>query len=130
MKRIDINKRYSFEYYDDLIVYMIENGYMLETGEIYHISFELAKGDEELMRAVVDLLENFSGEDYDKHVALLKLINKEFRFFTVEVGNLWGYGFECENKEVAKYLIKLSKTIKHNKKMKNLNEFKEQLEAN
>ena len=32
--KIDIQKRYSFEYYDDLIAFMIDNNYDLDHGDL------------------------------------------------------------------------------------------------
>jgi len=119
--KIDIQKRYSFKHYDDLIIYMIDNGYELEHGDLWHIFNNMYKTKSlkynRLGMAIIYLLDELKGE---KRERLVDLLNKSFDYAYA----FKYYSYRCNNALVAKYLIQLEKQLRHNKKNEALDEFK------
>lgn len=110
--KIDIQKRYSFKSYNSLIAYIIENGYELEYGDLFHIFnnayAKKSKKYNDVGIAVVYLLDELKGEEQEKLVALL---NKHFEFKQLSNNS---YCFRCINNLIAEYLIKLEQKTRKN----------------
>ena len=108
--KIDIQKRYSFKYYDDLIEYMITNHYELNGSDLRHIFNKMkateSKSYNNLGCAIIYLLDELKEEKYDR---LIDLLNKCFEYKIVD-GN---YIYICNNQLIAKYLINLEDQLRN-----------------
>ena len=105
--KIDIRKRYSFKYVDDLILYMLENGLYLEHGDLWHIFNNMntkkpSNKYNKLGSAIVYLLNECEGS-VKEH--LVQVLNKHFDYLSY--GKT--YEYICNNKLIEQYLIKLEK---------------------
>lgn len=111
--KINIQERYSFKYYDDLIAYMIENKYFLEHGDLWHIynNIPATKSHKynNLGSAIIYLIDELKEAKRDR---LDELLNKCFEYERIGVNR---YRYECKSQLIAKYLIELEKQLrKHN----------------
>ena len=108
--KIDIRKRYSFKYYNDLIEYMINNHYELEHGELWHIFNNMRATKSatynKLGMAIIYLLDELKGEKRDR---LVNLLNKSFEYKIIN----GCYVYICSNELIAKYLINLEKKLRY-----------------
>ena len=108
--KIDIRKRYSFKYYDDLIAYMIDNNYDLEHGDLWHIfnNMPATKSHKynKLGMAIIYLIEELKDE---KRNRLIELLNNCFEYKRINVNR---YMYECKSELVSKYLINLEKQLR------------------
>ena len=120
--RLDEVERLGFGSSHERVKYIVNCGYVLESEDVFYIaSTNLVSGSKKLINAVVKLLNLFKGE-HEKQVKLLKLVNEEFDFYVFKdlFDETEGFGYKCKNKEVAKHLIKLSKTLEKQKTTKNI----------
>ena len=122
--KIDIRKRYSFEYCDDLISYMIDNNFDLEHGDLWHIynNMPATKSSKynNLGSAIIYLIDELKEEKRDR---LVELLNKCFEYERIGVNR---YMYKCKSELVAKYLTKLEKEVrKHNLKSDEQSAFEE-----
>jgi len=107
--KIDIRKRYSFKYVDDLILYMIDNGFYLEHGDLWHIfnnmNAKISNRYNKLGSAIMYLLNECEG-NVKEH--LVQVLNKHFEYLSY--GKT--YEYICKNKLIEQYLLKLEKETK------------------
>ena len=108
--KIDIQKRYSFKYYDDLIAYMIDNNYDLERSDLWHIfnNMPATKSSKynNLGSAIIYLIDELKNEKQER---LIELLNKCFEYKRISVNR---YMYECKSQLVAKYLTNLEKQLR------------------
>lgn len=108
--KIDVQKRYSFKYYDDLIEYMINNHYELNGSDLRHVFNKMkatkSKSYNNLGCAIIYLLDELKDEKYAR---LIDLLNKCFEYKIVD-GN---YIYKCNNQLIAQYLINLEHQIRN-----------------
>ena len=88
---------------------MIDNGYELAHGELWHIFNKMYKSKSpeynKLGKAIIYLLDELKSE---KRERLVYLLNNNFKFKYLDDG----YTYQCDNPLVAKHLIKLAKSVK------------------
>ena len=108
--KIDIQKRYSFKYYDELIAYMIDNKYDFEHGDLWHIYNNMTATKSHkynnLGSAIIYLIDELKEEKKDR---LDELLNKCFEYERVGINR---YRYECKSKLIAKYLLELAKQLR------------------
>lgn len=108
--KIDIVKRYSFKYYDSLIAHMIENGYDLERGDLWHIYNNMdaskSRAYNRLGCAIIYLIDELKGEKAER---LVELLNKSFQYKRIATNK---YSFICNNRLIGQYLVNLEEQLR------------------
>ena len=133
MNKMNIKNKLRFETIDNRILYMVEHDLYLEYSELSHIysniAYKLKPNYTTLCQSILFLLDKFDGEKLE---SLIKVLNSDFEYrpnWKIDINTLedrfstWTY--TCTNPETSKFLINLSKQVKHQIKNKNLEDLKQ-----